>query len=316
ERLMIDASMGPPAVVTIGGEPAVVARTRTPLDGDQLYVEAFGARTGERLWRLGPLGDFAQGYRATHFAAAGGRLIVSDAQSKLRVLDLATGAEQQQLNLTDRVEQMCDAPGEAGERVWFAQVDERSFYFDPQGGALTEAKERPEGCPKHAFRERPETGRVDERGRKAPKAEGTKIEKLFEVDALGVAVGVKSPGTAIPRAVGYAPSSREVAWVEAIPAVDPATYREGSNELAGLAGGRLVALYGEGTKLWRVTALDASTGTRLWDVALRSIFAVDHISGLTVTDDLIYVVRMSSVDVLDAATGARVTTIGDETYEG
>jgi hypothetical protein len=71
-----------------------------------------------------------------------------------------------------------------------------------------------------------------------------------------------------------------------------------------LAAGRYIATYGEGQEFWHLTAFDAQTGARLWDHKLRSIFAVDWIYGVVATDKNIYLVRMSSLEVHDAATGA------------
>ena len=73
---------------------------------------------------------------------------------------------------------------------------------------------------------------------------------------------------------------------------------------------------GEGQEHWHLAAFDAKTGDRLWDDKLRSIFAVDWLHGIEATANHVFLVRMSSVEVYDAATGALKATIGAENYDG
>jgi outer membrane protein assembly factor BamB len=129
-----------------------------------------------------------------------------------------------------------------------------------------------------------------------------------------VAAGHKDPGTAMPRAIAWDASGRKL-WDVVLPSVDPATVRERSNEADALVGGRYVAVYGTGSDRWHATALDAKTGARLWDVELKNIFAVDSIDGLVATKDHVFIERTSSLDVLEADTGALIGAIGTETYE-
>ena len=91
--------------------------------------------------------------------------------------------------------------------------------------------------------------------------------------------------------------------------------RERDNVQDALAAGRYFGTYGEGSETWHLFAFDARTGTRLWDHKLRGIFSVDWLYGVTATENHVFVVRMSTVEVHDASTGALKATIGHDTYD-
>lgn len=308
---------GPPTVAVIDGREHVIGRLRAR-PGDELHVAAF-SDTGEQRWRVGPFGTYSDGYRATHFAVADGRVAVTDFRGKLHLYDLQTGAQAQEIALTDRAEQLCmlQEPGEK-PRVWLSQVDEREFAVDMAAGALKDEK-LPKACEQQgriSFRDGDPQSRRPDRVRKAPKVEGFDVEGVHIDGDIGVARGVKSPGTAYPMVVGFDPGSRAVRWKSPTAAVDLASVRERDNAHDALAAGRYFATYGEGQEYWHLTAFDAKTGDRLWDHRLRSIFAVDWLYGLKATEKNLFLVRMSSVEVHDAATGALKATIGDESYDG
>lgn len=313
-----DDNGGPPAVVTIDGKEHVLGRIRDRTGGgDQLHIAAFAADTGAERYRVGPLGSYSDGYRATHFAVVGGRLVVTDFRGTLKIHDLASGAAQKEVALTDRADALC-LTQESGEapRLHLKQVDEREFLVDASAGALKDAK-LPKDCDDLDFgRDGDPRARRQDRLRRAPKVDGFEAEAVHLAGDLAVARGVKSPGTAYPMAVGFDPKTHAVRWKSPVAAVDLASVRERDNAQDALVAGRYVATYGEGQEFWHLTAFDAETGARLWDHKLRSVFAVDWLQGLAVTDKNIYLVRMSSLEVHDAATGALKATIGAESYDG
>ena len=314
-----DDNGGPPTVVVLGGKEHVIGRIRDRTDGaDALNIAVFAADTGAERYRVGPLGSYSDGYRATHFAVVDGRLVVTDFRSTMKIVDLATGAVQKEVALTDRAEQLC-LTSEAGDtpQLFLSQVDRRDFRVDAAAAALHEAKP-PKDCEDLRWYGRdgdPRAKRSD-RLKRAPKVDGFEAQAVHLSGDLAVARGVKSPGTAYPMAVGFDPKTHAVRWKTAVASVDLASVRERDNAQDGLAAGRYVATYGEGQELWHLTAFDAQTGARLWDHKLRSVFAVDWLQGFAVTETYVYLVRMSSLEVHDAATGALVATIGDETYDG
>lgn len=315
---MWDENGGSPQIVHLDGAEHVVGRLRKRGD-QQLQIGVFAAETGAERYRVGPFGTYSEAYRATHFAVSGERLLVTDFRGKLRIFDLARGEPVQDIELTDRAKGFCQIE-EAGEppRLYLAQVDGRQFLVDAAAPALKEEK-LPKTCDAqqrlHSRGEDPVlTNR--ERLRQAPKVEGIEVTAVHLDGEFAVARGVKAPGTAYPMAFGFDPKSREVRWKSPVAVVDQASVRQRDNEQDILADGRYFATYGEGSEHWHLAAFDAKTGARLWDSKLRSIFAVDWLHGIKATANHVFLVRMSSVEVYDAATGALKATIGSETYDG
>lgn len=314
---MWDEVGGPPTVVAIDGTEHVIGRLRVRPD-DQLHIAAF-SDTGEQRWRLGPFGSYSDGYRATHFAVADDRVAVTDFRGKLHLYDLQTGEQKQEIALTDKADRLCMLE-ETGSKsgVWLSQVDKRHFAVDLVAGALKPEKP-PKGCDmfdRFSSRDGDPQSRTQERMRKAPKVEGFGVQAVHIDGAVAVARGTKSPGTAYPMVVGFDPATREVRWKSPTASVDLASVRERDNAHDALAAGRYFATYGEGQEYWHLTGFDAKTGDRLFDHRLRSIFAVDWLYGLKATEKNVFLIRMSSVEVHDAATGALKATIGNETYDG
>lgn len=303
-RALWDRAGGPPVPVQLGGKEAVLGRMR--LSEDQLYIVATDSATAQPLWKLGPLGSYGDGYQLTHFQVAGSLVVVTDARGGLRIHELASGKEVKTIALRDRATQLCLA---APDAVAVAVMDRHHVTLDTSSLTLREAP-LPPGCDgsrsAHARRAR------DERVRK-PTVRGFEVADAHAEGDYGVAAAVKSPGTPVPYAIGFVPSTREVRWQQLLPTVDPLSVR--SSEHDALAGGRYLAVYGVGSAGWHLTALDAKDGTRLWDVTLRPLFAVDDIESLVVTARFAYVNRTSSLEIYDAATGRLVGTVGNETYQ-
>lgn len=307
-RTLWDDNGGSPTPARIGDQDAVLGRVRASPE-DQLYIAAARADDAAPIYRVGPLGSYSDAYRATHFAVAGERLVVSDHRPQIHVHALATGEQLRSFPLSDRVEALCTSPD--GATVGVALVDERRHRLDL--GALTlEEGAPPKGCDleKDPFRRK-----KDPPGVKAPKVEGFTSYQLLREGELAVSNGYKAPGTAIPHAVGFDPKTGAQRWREVIPAVALAGVQERSNTHAALSAGRFVTVYRVGSEDTHVAAFDAASGARLWDRQLRPIFAVDAIDEVVATARHVFVVRTSSMDILDAATGEPRGTVGDETYD-
>lgn len=308
---------GPPAIATIAGGEAIIGRLRG--DDDQLFVGAFDGATLALRWKAGPYGTYAQGYQATHFAVSGAHVVVSDAHSVVHVLDLETGKDARTVTLTDKVDVICPR---AAERVWISQVDKRTVDVDVTTGTTTDAPSAPAGCETSPFGHAALVAAMFGPGagvtRDLPKIPGFKNSRELDADSAVVLLGEKSPGTATPMIVGLDPNSLAVRWQEPVPSVDLATVRTGGfdhGKNAAVHHDRVIVTYGVGEKSWHVAAIDAKSGARQWDVVLRPIFAVDWLQGVTCTDTRVYIVRMQTVDVLDATSGKAVGTIGSDNYQ-
>ncbi len=314
EHLLWDHVGGHPQIVDIGGKTAFIGRTRKVLSGDELYIDAYDAQTVERLWRIGPLGSYSEAYQAVHYGAVGDRFAITDGQAQVHIHDLVTGERLQTLKLTDKVEYLCipETPeGDETRGVWLKQIDEKTHMFDLKTAKLTEA-ETPPGC----FSSHWEAKRAADEGTAegAPKVDGIEIKQVIVEGDIGVAFGVKSPGTPVPNAVGFEPKTMKVNWTEVVASVDAATIRR-EDLLGGLGGGRAYVVYGAGQDDWYLTAFDARAGTRIWEQKLRPLFAVDSLNGMTVTDGHVLLGRTSSLEVFDGATGKLLGTVGTETYD-
>ena len=312
ERTIWDDVGGPPVPTSIGGKEAVLGRLRSVTTGDKLFVIASDSATLTKRWKAGPFGTYSEGYQSTHFVVIGDRVVISDFHAKLHFLELATGKELATLALSDRVECMSVEQG----RVRLIQVNGKSIYVDPANRTTT-------AIPKQEVRKRwddPSCARkaVERKAGtrlQAPSIDGFEAYRVLIDGDEAIAAGKKFPGTPVPQVVGYAPKSKHVLWRQVLPNVDPNTV-DGSSPLAGdLAGHRYVGVYPVGSETHRLTAFDARSGARLWDVKLRGIFAVDRIEDIVVTEKFVYAVRTSSLDVLEAKTGRLIGAVGDDTYD-
>lgn len=306
-RALWDDMDGTPLPVTLPSGEAVIGRMRLGSD-DQLFIVAADAATAKVRWQIGPLGSYSEGYRDTWFITTSNHVAVSDFRGRLHLHALATGAEIAVLPLTDRVTHLCLAsdPNE----IAVAAADHRAWLLDTRSpkGALRDAA-LPSGCSRlRTSRSEPSPSR-----RHGPQLSGMRVTGVYIEDEVAVAAAVKSPGTPLPYAVGFDPKTRAVRWQTAVVAADAATVRE-CNHMT-LSGKRFVAVCGTGSSAgWRLITLDGETGTRVWEIELRPLFAVDWIKGLVATPQGVYVTRTSSVEIYDPATGKLRGVLGNETY--
>jgi outer membrane protein assembly factor BamB len=299
----------PPTVITIAGKEAVVGVVR--MEDDQLYVVATESAGAQRLWRYGPLGAFGVAQGATIFGAAAGKVVVADFRSNVHLVDSESGNETANFHLTDRANAICFAKAAA----WIGTVDHRGFAVDLTAGSA-HAAPRPGGC-EDAVTSAPEgLPSAHEAVRAAaPRVAGFLTKRVFSDGNVSVASGIRSPGTEIPRAVGFDPKSKAVLWNATLFAADPATVRSNQRPHDDLAGGRYVGVYELEPGQWHLAALDAKNGAHLWDTEMRSVHGVDWINFVRATTTHVYVVRMSSLEIYDATRGARIGVIGSEIYK-
>ena len=320
ENVLWDSAGGVPQVIQLDGATAVVGRTRAVGQNDELYCGVYDV-TGKTLWRTESLGTYMAGYQSTFCGAVGDAMIVTTGTGKIEIHALADGALRKSINLSDVADYLCVPPSpEVSTKVWIHQLDERANLLDPVTGELT-ATPQPEWCFKSRYdaAKRLQGGGswadADDEG--APEVEGLKVD--FVVDSAGanpvsVALGHNEPGTKVPSAVAFDPVSKEVRWQQSIPSVSKATVRD-ADKYGAIAGDRFITTYGAGQEDWYITAFDLGTGTRVWETKLRPIFAVDSLDALVTSPTHAFLVRTSSVDIFDAATGKQTGTIGKETYD-
>jgi outer membrane protein assembly factor BamB len=306
EHLTWESNGGPPVPVQVDGKDHFLGRVRAVHADDQLFVVLVDAGDVHFRWRTPALGSYSDGYRSTWFAVAGAKVVVSDHKGAIHIYDLATGKEDKALAATDKIEAVCALEG---NEVFVKVADGRHQIVDAAAGTLRDADQ---GAGRQC---RDPSRRRDEGGGGAPRVEGFDAKSVHVEGAVAVAGGKKRPGTPLPEAVGFDPSTKQVLWHQPVAQVDRAQVRDVRETLDDLEGDRYVSVYGVGQDGWRVAAFDAKAGTRLWDVLLRPIFAVDSIDEVVATPTRVLVTRTSSLDVLDGKTGKLVGTVGTETYD-
>jgi hypothetical protein len=285
------------------------------LEGDQqlTYIGAFNGKTLERVWAAGPFGNNAEASGKTFFGVAKDRVIVTDFRSTAHIFDMATGKETGKVVLSDRAKSVCTSTDGKPE-AWLELADDEHLLVDLAAGTAKKSG-RPAFCPIVPN----DSSNCTSRGTKRPhatchddssiKAPGVSIEKVLSDGDVAVALGTKSPGTAIPTALGVDVKAKKVKWQRPIPGSDPATVHEGL-ELADLAGGRLVAQYQLTGGLWRLAALDGRTGNALWDVEIPRSKDGSQAYDLRITPTRVYLPHWTWLDVFDVKTGAVIGTVG------
>ena len=310
-----------PVVVTIGGGEAVVGRVCEVGANGQLFVAAFDSTTRTQRWKAGPYGTSRDGSRYTHFAVVGAHVVVTDFHAKVHILDLQTGKEQGFVTLTDKVDGDIDSEMEIqrnvcaadATHVWLSQLDNRTVLIDLESGTVADAP-LPKSCARgfvtiegmagvQLVYALGSTSEWDE-----PHFAAASIP--LEAKSVYVVLGKKTPGTPTPMVAGVDKKDRSVRWQVALPAVDLATVTDGSakKRSAAVCGDRFIGTYGVGTNGWHMTALDATTGVRQWDVVLEQRSKSDSIGAVICAGAHVYVVR-KGFDMFDAATGKALGTI-------
>jgi hypothetical protein len=305
-----------PAAVGAAGGEGFVGRIRMR-DDDTLWIAAFDGSKPGIVWKAGPFGTYSDGYRSTLASVVGRDVVVTDYRANAHVYDLASGREARSFKLSDRAKSMCAAP-DGKPHVWIETTDERSVLFNADLGTATQAP-RPAWCSDS-------WGAGDCRGTQAlgpsraackdttfaPKVNGFEAKHVLEDGDLGVALGKKHPGTALPMAIGFDPKTKALRWEHPVASGDQASVAESSSTtmLDALVGGRFVAPYEITSKGWHFTAFEAKTGQRLWDVPLQPGLGADYPEGLSLSMSRVYVMRSSSVEIYDAKNGAFIGSVG------
>lgn len=316
EHLQWDSTGQPPAVVSIGGggREDLIGRYNVLERGVRsLYVGAFDGKTFQRLWSSPPLGASESAYLRVLFAVAGSRVLVTDANMKAHVLELASGQEVAALPLSDHAKAICPAPGGAAQ-VWLELADGKSVLINLQDAAAMPAP-RPDWCTEpiaavSARLHRPRAGALP--AEQAPGVEGFHAERVLRDGEIAVAVGVRAPGTATPVLAGFEPGAQAVRWQSPLGGADRSAVKEGAPAMVDLRDGRVIAAYELTAGGWRLAALDAGSGNTLWDVELPRSRRGDGSApeGLVVSASRVYVPHWTWLDVFDVRTGALVGTVG------
>jgi hypothetical protein len=270
-----------------------------------LHVGLFEGAKFERKWAAGPYGGLSEGATASHFAVAGRKVFVTDFRHIGHILDLQTGQELGSVTFTDKARSVCSQ----GREVWVEVADQQDVLVDVEARQAKRAK-RPAWCPEKPEDECQASRALCLDGDAAPKVNGFYAALVLKDGGAGVAIGRKSPGTPVPMALGLSPDGKSVKWQATI-APDPTTAQPSSDAPVELQRGRLFTTYElTGSKGAHLTALEAETGRRLYDVKIPRSESGSDPDVMIVSDTRIYVPHWTWLDVFDAADGRHIATVG------
>ncbi|MEO7113936.1 MAG: hypothetical protein ABI183_26075, partial [Polyangiaceae bacterium] len=241
----------------------IVGRYRVLASGGGKAKDFIGGIDGvtlKRIWSAGPYvdGDDARGFK---YAVVGNNVLVTDPKSVGHILSLATGKETATITMSDRADSICVEPTGKPE-AWIHVTDNEDLDVDFTS-KRTKKMARPPWCKSTDFGisdSQCESGQFTNTSArcsgvdsnfKAPNFEG---KKMLSDGTVTVVVGTKSPGTAIPTAVGYDPKAKKILWQRPIPQSD-ATHVSDGLGLTDLANGKLISQIQLSTGIYKLAAL-------------------------------------------------------------
>jgi outer membrane protein assembly factor BamB len=305
EHVQFDGNHAPVVIdVDSDGIEDFAGRIRT-LSPDQEYVAAYSGKTLEEVWRTPGLGATSDAL-GTEVAAAAGRVVVMTFRHQALVFDAKTGRQTGAIQLSDAADHACSH----GQQVWVHVKDEHSVMIDPTKPSAVPAA-RPAWCPdadvscRNVFTapQAPCTSSGSIRT-----LAGISVSRVFWDGDTAVALGTKSPGTAVPMAVGWDKKHKREIWRLAL--TSSPSVQEGAPDVADLFAGRFFAVYEMHSGPRHVVAVDVASGRVLWDAAIPKSDQGSGPQDLFGTATRLYVPHWTWLDVFDAATGRVIGTVG------
>ncbi|HEV8245331.1 MAG TPA: PQQ-binding-like beta-propeller repeat protein [Polyangiaceae bacterium] len=300
---------------------------------------AFDGKSGQELWRTKDLGSDALGADSVLEQF---RLLLVDRTGKLTAYDGRTGAEQWSTVLGERLRRFCRAPEPDSVRVLLA--DERNILLDVKTGRQTQVGGKPKCEPANTSQDdefsHDPADRSDPRAPRGVKSvvcgsvrvmgdqnftlpeqcsaqvhvdpdrlAGMGAHALWQHDGGFLVLGFRKPGTRIPM-LGFVKAGKLV-WSSDVPESNPLAVREGSPDQVTLDGERIVTAYEpqSGDISAGVTAFDALSGRRLWNVHLPG--KLRSISHIDATGRTVLISVSDGIVGLDADRGNMLFAIGD-----
>ena len=200
-----------PMAIDVNGDGVadLVGRLRG-LDGvNSVHLVAFDGASGKKLWQSPKLGSYQETYQGT-VAALEKRLVFVNDRGLARGFSLADGTQSWKVNILEKLQAAC--VGDGG--VFLLTADERWIKLDTEAGKANEVK-APTSCRPLATDGRGQkpigTREIDAFNRVDPKPDkfdGMSISMHVILDSDGkgrerLALGSKSPGTAVPMVARY-----------------------------------------------------------------------------------------------------------------
>lgn len=275
------------------------------------YVGGYDGATLKRVWQAGPFGDQGD-TRGLHMAVVGGNVLVTDQKSVGHILDVATGKETASITLSDRADSICIEPTGKPE-AWIKVSDNQDLDVDFTT-KRSKKSPRPSWCKEQDIfacssglfeKTNAECTKPDS----AFNAPNFSAKKQLTEGAVTVVVGEKSPGTAMPTAVGWDPKAKRILWQRPIPQSESTRVSDGLG-LVDLGGGRLVSQVELTTGIYKLIALDGKTGAQLWDTEIPNSKDGSEADQMLVTATRVYLPHWTWLNVFDAKSGTVIGTVG------
>jgi outer membrane protein assembly factor BamB len=281
------------------------------VEGREVELGGFDGTSLTKRWSVGGFGTGPQAREAI-VVGAGGKLATADYRGRVRILDARTGAEEGEVTVTDKVESLIPAPGDKPQ-AWAKIKDGKDVMIDLAARRVTPAR-RPAWAPEPYFADThctfhsPNSRCVESKAR-APAGKDMLVDRVLSDADLRVAVTRKHPGTEIAYLLGFREGAKAPLWKTQIVEGDPVIANPGTTIPVELASARVFAVYemsnGNGTHM---TAFDAKTGDRLWNVHLP-FSPMGHYS-VKATETRVYFPYGSALWVFDSRTGKPIGKIG------
>ena len=308
-----DASDDPPVFASVSGREDFAGAFWRSGAGDKrlshdIYVGVFDGTSHERVWYAGPFGRSNVATGATHYAAQGSRLVVTDYRGAFYVYDAASGAQLWQGTLADRARRVCAAP--TGNDVWIDVLGDRAVTVD-----VTTGKSKPAARPAYCADATKPNGCGAHRGRAwclgpdaSPAAPGFTPDHVLFDGNDAVAVGVAAKGA--PMLVGFDRATTAVRWSATMPAAGVTNFVSAVSSVAELSSGKVFAQYELKDSKWRLASFDLKSGQRLWDIVVPGSKHGGEDRSIALSTTRLYLSHGDWLDIFDRATGGAIGEFG------
>jgi outer membrane protein assembly factor BamB len=325
---------GPVLLIDVNGDSVedIVSRHRNVSDGDAIAIGALDGKNGELLWRSDKLGTYSQLYGGGLWFD-GSHLYIASDSGKLFGLDTAgklIGTHQ----LDEKLDKLC----KDGEILLVLTKDKRAREIAAELGSPID---RPTGCKPLANDSRG-AGTVFERHHHFLKSDFQDMRVDFALpmdDGWVLAVGSKTPGTAVPMLARYRAdvdpledptppmprarnavhlsrlmkrqkaelnkkrellSKAEVSWIISVPQENPLTAHRIDKHHISADGNSVAAVYDGANGDMFLVLFDVVTGKARFEEKLPS---ASNVQSVTIKGDSVYLSSFSGVAVHDAQKG-------------
>jgi hypothetical protein len=254
-------------------------------------------------WRVPVQSKRDDWYQSTFVEIVDAEIYLMGSDATIQRLSSESGRRIKSQNLTDVATNLCWH--ESG--IVVVQKDEQHQLLAPKDWTFSPVS-LPPGCEKSRSDEARKTKNRDLR----PKVPGLSFFRVHQENDLAVAVGYKHPGTALPMAVGFHPSTAEILWTEPISGAPADQIKEkgsGMFTAEALSDSVFYSFSQQMENKATVVGRNAETGALLWEETLPpspSTLA----ESIRVMGDHLILEAISVVYVLETKTGKLTGKLG------